>query len=208
MNSYKITSKNSNVGRVLLLFLLFSLAIYEFVHAGFNTFAIVCALPILALLGILAFRHGNLTFWTLIVVNYFLQLKDLSLPIPASLPNEMLEILLLAIAAVKSKMVPIDRIGSIMFGALLVWCGFCVLEVLNDTCNIGINVGAWYAGARMMAFQLLYAFMVYILFITDPKKLTTYLYIWGGLALFAVFWVLKQKTFGFTDVENAWLQSR
>ena len=208
MNSYKITSKNSNVGRVLLLFLLFSLAIYEFVHAGFNTFAIVCALPILALLGILAFRHGNLTFWTLIVVNYFLQLKDLSLPIPASLPNEMLEILLLAIAAIKSKLLPIDRIGSVMFGALLVWCGFCVLEVLNDTCNIGINVGAWYAGARMMAFQLMYAYLVFTLYINTPNVLVKYLIVWGSLALFAVIWVWKQKNIGFTHAEDVWIHSR
>ena len=35
-----------NGGRVLLLFLLFLLAIFQFIHAGFNAFAIICAILI------------------------------------------------------------------------------------------------------------------------------------------------------------------
>ncbi len=59
-----------------------------------------------------------------------------------------------------------------------------------------------------MAFQLMYAFLVYTLYITNPKILIKYLFIWGALALFASFWVWKQKTFGFTELENAWIQTR
>ena len=38
---------HENGGRVLLLFLLFCLAIYEFITAGLPVFAIICILPIL-----------------------------------------------------------------------------------------------------------------------------------------------------------------
>jgi len=93
-----------------------------------------------------------------------------------------------------------------MLWALLIWCGFCTLEVMNDTCNLGINVGNWYTGARMMCFQLLYAYIVFILYITTPERLMKYLYILAGLSLFSVFWTWKQIHIGFTPLENAWLQ--
>jgi hypothetical protein len=60
----------------------------------------------------------------------------------------------------------------------------------------------------MLAFQLLYAFLVYILYINSPKLLIQYFFVWGLLSLFAVFWVWKQQKFGFTAAENAWIQTR
>lgn len=92
-----------------------------------------------------------------------------------------------------------------MLFALLIWCGFCTLEILNDTCNLGINIGNWYTGARLMAFQLLYAFFVFSIYISTPKNLLNYIKIWGILALFSAIWAWKQKTIGFTDIENRWL---
>ena len=195
-------------GRVSLLLLLFLLAIYEFITAGFPIFALICISPLLVLLTIASFRYRMFLFWILVTINYFIQMKNLSLPVPMSLPNEMLEILLIVIAIIDVKEAHFERLGNMMLYALLLWCGFCTLEVLNDTCNIGINVGAWYTGARLMAFQLFYAFIVFTLYIDKPNVLIKYLLLWGSFALFAVFWVWKQQTFGFTEVENQWLQSR
>ena len=101
-----------------------------------------------------------------------------------------------------------ERIANIMLYALLIWCGFCTLEVLNDTCGIGIDIAAWYSTARSIAYQIMYAFLVFALYISTPKTLVKYLFLWGLLALFASFWVWKQKNFGFTEVENAWIQTR
>ena len=204
------TYANEHGGRVLLLLLLFLLAIYQLIHAGFAFFAIICALPVLVLLVISAFHYGMLTFWALVIINYFLQWKSSPLPsgIPMSMYNEMFEIILIAMAIIDVKNAKFERCGNLMLFALMIWCSFCTLEVLNDTCNIGIDVGEWYSAARMMAFQLMYAFIVYSLYITNPKILTQYLYVWGALALFAVFWVWKQKTFGLTAAENSFLQGR
>jgi len=199
-----------NGGRVSLLVLLFLLAIYEFITAGFNAFAIICALPILALVVIAAFHYRMITFWALMFVNYVVQWKSMPLPqgIPVSMYNEMFEIILIALAIIDVKEAKFERTANIMFYALMIWCGYCTLEVLNDTCGIGIDVGGWYTAARMMAFQLMYAFLVYTLYITKPKILINYLYVWGALALFAVFWVWKQKNIGLTPAENGWLQTR
>ena len=195
-------------GRVSLLFLLFLLAIYEFVTAGFSAFAIVCISPILILIVVTAFNSRMFTFWALIVVNNFLQLKDIVWPIPMSLPNEIIEIILLALAIIDVKESHFERAANLMLYALIIWCGFCTLEVLNDTCNIGIDIGAWYTGARLMAFQIMYAFLVYSIYISKPEILHKYLVLWGILALIAVMWVWKQKNIGFTNAENAWIQTR
>lgn len=203
------TYARDNGGRVSLLFLLFLLAIYEFITAGFPAFAVVCLIPVLVLLVIAAFHFRMFTFWALIVINYFVQWKNFpSTGLPMSLYNEMLEIILIALAIIDVKEAKFERLGNIMLFTLMIWCGFCTLQVLNDTCNIGLDIGAWYTGARLMAFQIMYAFIVYTLYITNPKILIQYLFVWGGLALFASFWVWKQKNYGFTDLENAWIQGR
>ena len=193
---------HENGGRGLLLFLLFLLAIYEFVTAGYSAFTIVCLSPAVVLFVYAAFRWRMFTFWVLIVVNYFLQMKDIHLPVPMSLPNEMLQIVLLAIAIVDARQSPhFERCANFMLFALIIWCGFCTLEILNDTCDLGINIAAWYQGSRLMAFQLLYIFLVFSIYISSPQILMRYLYIWAGLALFTVFWTYKQQYIGFTSSE-------
>lgn len=202
------TSGNHLGGRVIVLFLLFLLAIYEFITAGFNAFAIICIIPIGVIFIITSFQRRIFVFWLLCVVNYLIQFKNLPVSVPISIPNELLEILLLVLAIIDIKELKLERILNPMFGCLLVWCAYCTLEVLNDTCGIGIEVGGWYTAARMMAFQLMYAFLVYSIYITTPNLLIKYLYIWAVLALFAVFWVWKQQNIGFTTAENQWLQTR
>lgn len=126
-------------------------------------------------------------------------------PGPRSLPNEILEILLLAIALIDVKESHFKRTGNMMLFALMIWCGFCTLEMLNDTCGLGFNFGAWYTGARMLAFQTLYVFLVFCIYISKPRILIQYLLFWGVLALFAVFWAWKQQHIGLTTYEYGWL---
>ena len=203
------TYKKGIGGRVALLLLLFLVAVYEFYVAGFSGFAIVCAIPLMVLVVLGALQYGMLTFWLLMLVNYVIQWHSMPLPsgIPMSMYNEMLELILIALAILDAKEAKFERTANIMLYALIIWCAFCTLQVLNDTCGIGIDVAGWYTAARMMAFQLMYAFLVYILYITKPKILVQYLYVWGALALFAVFWTWKQKNIGFTHSESVWLQT-
>ena len=206
MNNALKTYAKDNGGRVSLLLLLFFVAIYELISAGFSSFAVICLIPAIILFIIGSFKYRMLLFWILVFINYFIQMKDFpEIPVPMSLPNEMLQLSLLAIAIIDVEKSSFERIGNIMFFSLLAWCSFCIIEILNDTCGLGINIGAWYTGARMMAFQLLYIFLVFTLYISNPKVLTQYLYVWGALAIFAVFWVWKQQNIGLTQTEFGWL---
>ena len=212
MNFRLALSEEKKGGRVLILFLLFFLALYQFYSAGFSAFAIVCLLPLLVPVIYVAFTWQMLVFWALIFINYFVfffaKLQLLPDGIPISLYNEALEILLIAIAIVDSRKSPhFERTGNLLLVTLLCWSTFCSLEVLNDTCNLGIDIGSWYGGARMMAFQLVYAFLVFTLYITTPERLMKYLYLLAALSLFSVFWTWKQVYIGFTPAEEGWLNS-
>lgn len=203
------TYSKENGGRVLLLFLLFLLALYQLSHSGIGAFAAVCLTPIVILFIYTAFRWRMFCFWMLIFINYFIQMKGIPLPVPMSLPNEMLELLLLAIAVIDVRQSPnFERANNLMLFALMIWSVFCLLEILNDTCGLGINFTAWFTGARLMALQLIWIFLIFTLYIGTPQELRTYLYVWAAMCLFSAFWVWKQQTFGFTASEKAFLDGR
>lgn len=206
MTNHVVAYSRENGGRVFLLFLLFFLAIYQFITAGFSAFAIICTLPFIVLFAYCTFKYRMFAFWALIIVNYFVQFKVIPIPIPMSLPNEMLQILLLSIAIIDARQTPhFERCANIMLLALIIWCAYCTLEILNDTCGLGINIGAWYTGARMMAFQLLYVFLVFSIYISSPEILMKYLKLWAFMTLFSAFWTWKQQNLGFTAAEDQFL---
>ena len=199
----------ANGGRVLLLFLLFLLAIYEFIHAGYSSFTIVCISPML-IVGVYAlFKWRMAAFWALIIVNYFILQKGsiFIVPgIPVSLYDEMLELILICIAIIDvSQESRIGRSVNLMLLAILIWCALCTLELLNDTCDMGIDIGAWFTSARLYALHLVWIILVFSIYISSPKILLSYLRLWAVLSLFSVYWTWKQKTIGFTSIESAWL---
>ena len=206
MTNHVVAYSRENGGRVLLLFLLFFLAMYQFITLGLTAFAIVCILPFIVLFIYLIFKWRMFAFWLLIFINYFIQMKGFPMPGPVSLPNELLQLLLLAIAIIDARQNPqFGRCINLMLFALIIWCTFCTIEILNDTCGLGINAGAWYAGARMFAFQLLYIFLVFSLYISSPETLIRYLKFWALLSLFSAIWTWKQQNIGLTASEESFL---
>ena len=206
MSSRLASYSYENRGRALLLFLLFMLGIYQLATAGIPAYAAICILPFMVLFVYLAFSYRMTAFWLLIIVNYFVQMKDVHIPVPTSLPNEMLQILLLGIAIIDARQTPhFERAVNPMLLSLIVWCSFCTLEVLNNTCGLGINIGAWYTGARLLAFQLLYIFLVFSIYISSPEILIKYLKLWAFLSLFSAIWTWKQMNVGLTPSETSFL---
>lgn len=207
LNSGNFLSYSKENGeRILILFLLFILAIYEFINAGFNMFAIICISPIIIILLYSVFKWRTSGFWLLIIVNYIIPFKLIHWPIPTSLIDEGLEIVLLAVAIIDARQTPhFERALNLMLFAILIWLGLCFIEVFNDTCGLGMNVNAWFKGARIMAFQLLWIILVFTVYVTSPKVIIYYLRLWACLSLFSAFWTWKMKTLGLTPEENSFL---
>ena len=207
LNSFSTYSRE-NGGRVILLFLLFLLAIYEFNHAGFNSFAIICISPALILVVYLLFKWRMAAFWMLIFVNYFVQMKDSPLPsgVPMSLWDEMFELTLIAVAIFDLREEPrFGRSINIMLVAVFVWCAFLTLQILNDTCGLGLDFGAWFSSFRLMGLHLIWIILIFSVYISSPDILLKYLRFWALLSLFSVYWTWRQKNIGFTDTEYAWV---
>ena len=198
---------HENGGRVLILLLLFLLSLYSFKNSGINGMAMILAIPASIVVIYLAFSYRMFTFWTLFLINYFVMFlsKEGKMPLPASLPNELLELALIAIAIIDLRENNFKNCANLMTLIVLGWCAFCIIEVLNDTCGLGINVNAWFTGARLMAFQLLYAVIVFALYINNSKRIYQLFFVWAFCSIFAVFWCWKQKNIGWDAAETSWL---
>ena len=125
---------HENGGRVFILFLLFCLAIYEFVNAGFSSFAIICISPsiILVIYAIFKWRHAGL--WMLFIINYLLPFKLINWHMPVSLIDEALELVLVAVAIIDARQSPhFGRAANVMLAALMIWFGLCFIEIFNIT---------------------------------------------------------------------------
>ena len=210
MNSGFKSYAQENGGRVIVLFLLFLLALYNFYKAGLQGYLMVFgALPIIVIGCYLVFRFKMFAFWTLFFVNYFIMFitRHISIGIPASFPNELLELMLIALAIIEINELKFEKLANLMFLSVLLWFGFCLLEVMNNTCGLGYRFDLWYTGARLMSFQLVYAVMVCCIYVSTPKRVITFLTFWGFCIIFATYWVWKQRNIGFTDAERAWLFS-
>ena len=208
MTSAFRTYTHEHGGRVILLFLLFLLAIYNFAISGFSSFAIICSIPLIIVSAYLAFKWPYIVFWSLIITNYILQFFSFNEWLPSGIPlsayNELFEITLIAIALIDiRKDHHWGRSMNLMTFAAFLWILLCALEVFNDTCSLGINVAAWFTGFRLMAFQLIYFILVFSIYINSPEVLTKYLKVWAFLALFSVYWTFKQKYIGLNPFENA-----
>ena len=190
----------------MLLFLLFALALYEFINAGFNAFAVICLSPLAIIFCYVAFRWRMAVFWALIVVNWFIMNRHVNPPFPKSLPDELLELTLIAIAIIDiRKETHWERVWNIMLLAIIIWCGFCIIEVFNDSCGLGINVTTWFTGFRLLALQLIWILLIFSLYISNPNALLSYLRVWACLSLISAFWTWKMKTYGFTNLETSFI---
>jgi hypothetical protein len=204
-NNYLSLAKE-NRGKVLLLFLLFFLALFEFKSSGFTTFAIICLSPIAVLAVYVIFRWRMAAFWALIILNYLISFKNINFHLPLSLIDEAIELLLLGVAIIDSRRTPqFGRAANLMLVAIFIWSGFCVIEMFNDTCGLGYNFTAWFTGARLMALHLLWIILVFSIYVNSPKTLITYLRIWACLSLFSAFWTWKMINIGLTPQETGFL---
>ncbi len=209
MENNKTVYSRENGGRAILLFLLFSIAILNFLSSGYSAFIAVMCIPAIALVGYFMFSKKMAMFYTLFIINTVVMFieRHFHLPVPVSMINELFELMLIGMVLIDHWRFHLSRLINVMFLCAIVWVTFCCIEVFNDQCGLGIDVYRWYTGARLMSMQILYAFVVTTLFIDTPKKIMTILFIWAVFIVFAAIWLWKQKNIGLTEAESRFLWS-
>jgi len=210
ITSYKTSDGGmSKALKTGLLLLLFCIAMYEFYKMGLRGIALVCCLPLIGLVVVAAVKKTMLVFWFTFVMNYFIMYFNKMgwLPLPVSGIMEILDLTLIFTAMVLNNQFSFRRVGNLLTFFVGIWVLFCVLEIFNDTCGLGYQIGPWYRGARLMSFQVMYAVIVCALYIDTPEKLNKYIRIWAIVSLISAFYLWKQKHFGFNQTEAEWLFS-
>lgn len=199
-----------NNGRYLLVILLFVVALYTMKSSGLPGFAVVFGgIPILVTAIYLMLNNRMAVFWFLFVFNFFLMglNRYVSFPVPLSLPNEAIEIILILLAIIDAKDMQFKRLANMMGLMIGVWCSFICLEILNNTVDYGDVVGPWFTGARLMAFKMMYDFIIFSIYVNTPEKLKKLLFLWGVLSIISAYWAWQQKYIGFTGPEEHWFNT-
>ncbi|GLU52462.1 O-antigen ligase family protein [Dyadobacter frigoris] len=92
--------------------------------------------------------------------------------------------------------------GSISF-MILLWIGYNFVEIVNPTAESRL---AWVYTIRSVAIVMLMYF-VFMYQIKTVKSIRIILKIWIFLSVLAALYAYKQEYFGFSDAEQAWLDS-
>ena len=98
------TYTKENRGRVLILFLLFLLSLYELSSAGLPGMVVVCMIPILIAGVYYAFHNKMMAFWLIFILNYVIMglNRYFALPLPVYAFTFLPQILLSMVCIIDS----------------------------------------------------------------------------------------------------------
>lgn len=209
-SDYNPTSSNDIGGRAFMLFLLFGVGMYGMATMGLSGVAIASFIPIIIIIAYITFKYDMFSFWALFTINYLIMFigRHQEIPIPTSLFTETFEVILLMAAIIKVRGFEFRNCLNVMGLVIMTWLLFGLLQAFNDTMGLGLNWGAWFQGFNISFITLLFIFLVHSLYISTPQRLNHYIIIFAAFSIFGALWVWKQKTFGFTDAERLWIETR
>lgn len=200
------TPNNYIGGRVIVLFLLFLVALYQYYSMGLTGFAATCMLPAIIIFVVLALKHPNTLFWYIFSMNYFvmgLQRYDY-IPIPVTAVTILPQLLLLMAIII----IPHKRGNTLvtpMLLAILLWTFYLAIQVFNETCGLPVSIVDWLTNMNFYAFYFIMAYIIVSKIIYTPENIMCFFRLWALFSLLATFWAWRQKTFGWDQTEWRWL---
>ena len=201
------TYAQRNGGRVLILFLLFLLSIYEFYTMGIVGMALICVIPLLIFGLYLIFKFKMPFFWCLFIFNYVIMglYRYFSIPLPVTAFTIVPQILLLMTCIIDVREETNAKYANLMLLALVIWAFYLILQIFNRTCLLPISMSTWMMNFLFYSLTLFVVYFIVTIMIRTPEKILLLLRIWAYLTLAATFWVWRQKTFGWDNAEYIWL---
>ena len=201
--------KSLSGGRVILLFLLFLISLYEFHSMGIMGMALVCMIPVMIVGLYLSFQYKMLLFWYIFVMNYIVMAlyRYYSIPVPVTALTIMPQILLLMVCIFDIREFYNAKYGNLMLLALGIWTFYIILQIFNETCNLPLSLSAWGMNFMFYSFLFLSAYFLITTLIRTPEKIRKMFHILAILCIIAAFWAWRQKTIGWDQTEWAWLMA-
>lgn len=203
------TYSRESGGRVLVLFLLFLLALYEFYSMGITGMALVCMIPLLVVGVYIAFQFKMTIFWFIFVVNYIIMGmgRYYPLPVPTTVLTITPQILLLMVAVIDTRQNIKAKFGNLMNYAFCLWLIYVFLQVFNETLGLPISIGDW--GRNFLFYGLIFFITCSLItvYIHSPQNIMKFCRLWAYFSIAGFFWAWRQQTYGWDDTEWAWLMA-
>ena len=195
-------------GRVIILFLLFLLALYQLSTSGITGFAAVCMIPAVVIFVFLAIKHQDALFWYIFAMNYFVMGLERYgyIPVPITIVT-LLPQLLLVMSFLIIPRPSKNSMSNPMLLAFIIWTIYLVLQVFNRTCDLPVNVGKWLTNINFFAFYFIITYVLINKIINTPQNIMRFLRLWAYFSIAATIWAWRQKTFGWDTTEYIWLMS-
>ena len=199
--------KSQAGGRVLILFLLFLLALYEFYSMGITGYALVCMIPLSIAFILFSFQHKMMVFWYVFIINYTVMglTRYYYIPIPVTVLTVIPQIFLLSVCIWDVREHPNSRYGNLMTLAIIIWTTYVILQLFNQTCLLPISFTAWGMNFMFYGLSFILAYVIITYLIRTPERIMKLLRIWAYMAIIADFWAWRQQNIGWDDSEWAWL---
>ncbi|MBQ4392576.1 MAG: hypothetical protein II826_05625 [Prevotella sp.] len=193
-------------GRVIVLFLLFLLALYQFWAVGFTGFAVVASIPAVLLFIYLAIKGTDTLFWYIFTMNYFVMgLQRYGfIPLPITVVMVLPQIFLLMVLVFTNRPTKSSLLNPMSIGIAL-WTFYLILQVFNDTCGLPLSIGDWLMNMNFYALYFIIAFAIVNKVVNTPGHIMRFLRLTAYFSIAAAFWAWRQQTFGWDTAENAWL---
>lgn len=201
--------KSQAGGRVLLLFLLFLLALYEFYSMGITGYALVCIIPLVIAFIIFSFRHKMVVFWYIFIINYTIMglTRYYPIPIPITVLTIMPQLFLLMVCIWDVRDHTDAKYGNIMFLAIIIWSIYIILQIFNETCMLPISFNAWSMNFTFFSLLFILAYFLITNLIRTPERIMKFMRVWAYMAIIADLWAWRQQNIGWDDTEWGWLMA-
>lgn len=130
-----------------------------------------------------------------------------ALPLPVSVTMELSFITLIVFLLADKKVLKSDwaRISNPCIFIYAVWFAYCVFQIINNTCNTGLEISAWFKDFRNVAVLMLYPMIIVPVLFKDKKGIKFFIFLWGIMTLLATAKGYWQKNRGFDPYEMQWL---
>lgn len=147
-------------------------------------------------------------FTMTVIFNYAIMGADryLKFPFPISVAVEAVVLaLVIVLFANRQKFHEEDKIPKSLLGIYGIFTLYCTLEIINDTCNLGLDLVAWFKDVRLYGYDPIFCILAFSMAICCKKDIHKFLYVVGCILILASAKCFVQKTFGFDAAESSWL---
>ncbi|MBQ0060366.1 MAG: O-antigen ligase family protein [Bacteroidales bacterium] len=164
------------------------------------------------IIGLLVYfkRQQQLFFAITFILNYFIMgiERYVSIPVPISILMEGFWIVLLVILLCnKNKYRDEGKIPVKIFAIYGIWTIYTTLEIINNTCGIGLDIAAWFKDVRFYGFDPLIVMLIFSLIFRTKEDIKKFIILWGILLILCFIRCFAQVNFGFDKGESLWLNS-